>query len=326
MGRPQRLLGVLAALQARRHTTAEELAAELGVSARTILRDVQKLVDADIPVVTERGKYGGISLLPGQQVDLSRLTASEADVFRAVGIDLDRARKLGAETAARAALEKFTTRRRVPAPRQGAVPLALADVVTVENRAWFAPEDSVDVAGLARDLRLARRLRITYRRSGARAAEELVVDPYGLLLRVDRWYLIADVDQVPRMFALTRLEHWTVLDVPRQVRAGVGLAETARRLGRTFEEEASVTVTALLDAGSVDLARRILGSRLRTVDDAGATGDPADAGRVSITVAFRQVAGARQLLQFADHIEIVAPPEARALFRQLAQEVARRHR
>jgi biotin operon repressor len=49
--------------------TAEALAAEFGVSVRTILRDVQALVEAGIPVLTERGKYGGISLLPGSQAE-----------------------------------------------------------------------------------------------------------------------------------------------------------------------------------------------------------------------------------------------------------------
>ncbi|MFE7509069.1 helix-turn-helix transcriptional regulator [Promicromonospora sp. NPDC057488] len=322
MGSAQRLIGILGALQARRYATAAELAAEFGVSARTILRDVQKLVDADIPVLTERGKYGGISLLPGQQVDLTRLTTSEADVLRAVGVDLDRARALGAETAARAAVGKFATRPGAPVPRSGAAPLSLADVVTVENRAWFAAEpagDPPDVAALARDLRQARRLRVTYRRSGARSASDLVVDPYGLLLRVDRWYLVADVDAAPRLFALTRLDGWVLLDEPRRTRAGATLADVAGGLGQALETRHEVTVHALLDADGVDLARRILGSRLRTVG-------PADAaGRVPITLAYAQVEAARQLLQFADHIEVTGPPEARALLHRLAVATARRH-
>jgi len=102
-GKPQRLIALLAVLQVRRVTTAGALAAEFGVSVRTILRDIQALIDAGIPVLTARGKYGGISLLPGSQADLSKLTASEADVIRAVGFDLGRAARLGAETAARSA-------------------------------------------------------------------------------------------------------------------------------------------------------------------------------------------------------------------------------
>src|SRR6185437_7787723 len=143
--------------------------------------------------------------------DLSKLTASEADVVRAVGFDLGRAARLGAETAARSAAGKLTAKRR--APLRGDPPLALSDVLTVDNRGWFAADESPDVASLARDLRLARRLRIRYRHSGAAESQVYVVDPYGLLLREDRWYLIADSESRPRMYALTRLERASAIPV-----------------------------------------------------------------------------------------------------------------
>lgn len=293
------------------------LAAEFGVSTRTILRDIQSLIDAEIPIRTERGRYGGISLLPGAQVDLSKLTASEVDVFRAVGVDLDRARQLGAEVAARGALGKLASRRRTP--RRDDAPLPLTAVVTIDNRGWFAEEETADVAGLARDLRQARRLRIRYRSSGAPEAHTLVVDPYGLLLRADRWYLIADHDAAPRMFALTRLDHWAVLDEPRRLRTGVTLDDVAHNLGQVLEGRHKVTVTALLDSDRIDLARRVLGGRLRSIDQ---TGQPR---RATITVAYDQIQGVRQLLQFADHIEVIAPAAARELIQRLARGVALAH-
>jgi len=319
MSRPQRVIGVLAALQTRRRTTADVLAVEFGVSTRTILRDIQSLVEAEIPIVTERGRYGGISLLPGDQVDLSKLTASEADVFRAVGVDLDRARQLGAEVAARGALSKLATRRRTPRPRQEDLPLSLTEVVTIDNRGWFGTEESVDVAGLARDLRRARRLRIRYRRSDAPDPQTVDVDPYGLLLRADRWYLVADRDAAPRLFALTRLEHWAVLDEPRRLRSGATLDGVAHHLGQALEGRNDVTITALLDPDRLDLARRVLGARLRSIDRSGS------ARRATLTIGYDQLEGVRQLLQFADHLEVIAPPAARELIRRLASELALAH-
>jgi predicted DNA-binding transcriptional regulator YafY len=333
-GKPQRLIALLAVLQVRRVTTAEALAAEFGVSVRTILRDIQALIDADIPVLTERGKYGGISLLPGSQADLSKLTASEADVIRAVGFDLGRAARLGAETAARSAAGKLTAKRR--APLRGDPPLALSDVLTVDNRGWFAADESPDVASLARDLRLARRLRVRYRHSGAAESQVYVVDPYGLLLRADRWYLIADSESRPRMYALTRLEHWELLAETRRLRAGATLAGTAAELGRSLESRHEITVTALLDADRVDIARRILGSRLRsvvpgpvardntTVSDTTASSN--EGGRATVTIAFEHLNGVRQLLQFSDRIEVTSPPEARQLICRLAEQLAHKHR
>jgi predicted DNA-binding transcriptional regulator YafY len=320
MSRPQRLIELLATLQSRRRATAEELAQELGVSVRTVLRDVQALVGAGIPVFTGRGKYGGISLLPGDQVDLAKLTTSEADVLRTVGLNVDRARQLGAEAAARSALGKLVPRRPPPRPDAG-LPLSLSEVVTIDNRAWFSPsDDPAGVARMAADLRRARRLRIRYRRSGRAEARWASVDPYGLLLRADRWYLIADADARPRMFALSRLEDWEVLDQPRRLRNGAALSDVAGELSRALESRRRVTVTALLDADRVDLARRILGSRLLAVSHA-------DRGaRVTITVGYDELGAVRQLLQFGDHIEVLSPPAARRIIHDLATQIALRHR
>lgn len=92
MGRPQRLLAILVALQANRQMTATDLVEHIAALAR-----------AEVPVVAERGRYGGIMLLPGAQVDVSRLTRSEAEVLQLVGVDLARVRQLGLEAAARSA-------------------------------------------------------------------------------------------------------------------------------------------------------------------------------------------------------------------------------
>ncbi|CAM5239940.1 WYL domain-containing protein OS=Streptomyces tendae OX=1932 GN=GUR47_08390 PE=4 SV=1 [Streptomyces tendae] len=290
-----------------------------GVSTRTVLRDVRALVDAGIPVFTERGKYGGISLLPGDQADLSKLTTGEADLLRAVGLDLDRARQLGGEAAARSALRKLTSRRQPP-PARDDLPLALTDVIAIDNRPWFEDDAPlIDVAGLVRDVRTAKRLRIVYRRSGAPSARESVVDPYGLVQRGGRWYLVADQDGRARMFALTRLQRWVVLDEPRRLRAGTDLAGTARELAEALEGAGRVLVTARVDAGSLDLARRSLGARIRTVGDAG------EDGRIEVTVAYGGIDGVRQLLQFGEHIEVVAPEAARRLVERLANGLARTH-
>ncbi|MDV6289643.1 WYL domain-containing protein [Streptomyces sp. UP1A-1] len=129
------------------------------------------------------------------------------------------------------------------------------------------------------------------------------------------------------MFALTRLRDWTVLDTARRLRPGADLAGTARELGEALESREQVVVTARLDGASVDLARRILGARLRTVGDR-QDGD----GRVEITVAYGALDGVRQLLQFSDHIEVVAPepspsadPPARGPHRSHSPAPDRRH-
>ena len=68
--RASRLVGLLGLLQARGRMTAGQLAAELEVSPRTVLRDIEALSAAGIPVYAIRGSQGGFQLVDGFRSDL----------------------------------------------------------------------------------------------------------------------------------------------------------------------------------------------------------------------------------------------------------------
>jgi len=73
-----RLLELVYILQHRKSIPAKELAEHLGVSRRTIYRDIEALSIAGIPVYTGKGKGGGISLLPNA-LTKSVLSENEQD-------------------------------------------------------------------------------------------------------------------------------------------------------------------------------------------------------------------------------------------------------
>src|SRR5690348_13607422 len=76
--RADRLLSLVLLLRRGGRMTAAELARELEVSPRTVLRDVEALSAAGIPVYAERGRDGGFALVPGFTTDLTGLTHEEA--------------------------------------------------------------------------------------------------------------------------------------------------------------------------------------------------------------------------------------------------------
>jgi predicted DNA-binding transcriptional regulator YafY len=73
--RASRLVGLLGLLQARGRMSARQLADELEVSQRTILRDIEALSSAGIPVYAVRGCLGGFELIDGFRSDLPAAAA-----------------------------------------------------------------------------------------------------------------------------------------------------------------------------------------------------------------------------------------------------------
>lgn len=85
--RADRLITTLLLLQQRGRMSARELAEELEVSTRTVMRDLEALGTAGVPIYSERGPKGGFELWDGFRTQLSSLTADEVRAARFAGAD-----------------------------------------------------------------------------------------------------------------------------------------------------------------------------------------------------------------------------------------------
>lgn len=82
--RASRLLQTLLMLQNRGRLTAAQLSRELEVTRRTVLRDVDAMTEAGLPIVVHRGQRGGIELGFNYRTRLTGLAADEAEALGAL--------------------------------------------------------------------------------------------------------------------------------------------------------------------------------------------------------------------------------------------------
>ncbi|MDE7334566.1 MAG: YafY family transcriptional regulator [Lachnospiraceae bacterium] len=82
-----RLIQIIFLLLSRESITAKQLAEEFGVSTRTIYRDINILSIAGIPITSQKGYGGGLSLLQGFSLDKSYFTKTEqSNIIQALQI------------------------------------------------------------------------------------------------------------------------------------------------------------------------------------------------------------------------------------------------
>lgn len=300
-------------LASRDAVTTQELASALGVSLRTVTRDLNWLRDAGLPVTAQRGRLGGVTMLPGSGFDLTRLTPGERDHLSLAGLDEKQRAELDASVESRRALSKIAAAR----PRRIDELLPLTEVVHVDSRPWFKARTSgTTPASLIGPVRRGRRLRIEYDSPRESCPRDLVVDPYGLVAKAGIWYLVADCARVPWMYRLERITTWKEVDQPRRIREGQALATVAAALVEQWEHDHAIEVSATIDQTQIERARRILGQRLVQDDHEESTSGH------RVRIRFPNLEDVRTLLPFGSTITVHGPAEARAHLLDLATNIA----
>ncbi|WP_261575435.1 helix-turn-helix transcriptional regulator [Frankia gtarii] len=270
--RASRLIAIIMLLQAHEQLTAGEIAGRLGVSDRTVRRDLDVLGELGVPLYSERGHGGGWRLVHGWRSDLSGLTADEAHGLFLVAGSAGRP-GLGLEPAVDSALRKLLAA--LPAATRPDAEAVTATLLVDPGR-WggHAVTPPAQLAVLAGILRAGHRARVRYAGRAARAAGEPArdrdVDPYGLVQKGDVWYLVAGTDAGPRTLRVSRIESVTKLDEPAHRPADLDLPALWAQSRRAVEERMwAYRVRLRADPAIVPILLGVLGARGRLEPPAG---------------------------------------------------------
>ncbi|MFE7719256.1 helix-turn-helix transcriptional regulator [Nocardia rhizosphaerihabitans] len=309
-----RLLRLLSLLQMPREWPGSELAGRLGVTDRTVRRDVDRLRELGYPVVAAMGATGGYRLTAGSALPPLVLDEDEA-VAVAVGLRVAAGHAVaGIEDASVRALTKLE--QVLPAKLRRRVRVVGAAVAV---RAGAGPAVDPEVlTNLAAAVSNRERLRLRYR-DAAGVESRRHVEPVGVAAAGRRWYLVAyDLDREAwRSFRADRIENPQPTGV-RIVARQLPAANAAEFVGGnrtdwgTPEYRVDVTIDAPL--------RRVAGRLGESVDALVADCDTAC--RLTETRDDDPEWLAVQLMSLGVRFRVSESPELRTRLRQLAGRVA----
>ncbi|MFI7422403.1 helix-turn-helix transcriptional regulator [Nonomuraea sp. NPDC049684] len=234
--RADRLVSLVLLLRQHGRLSATTLARELEVSTRTVLRDIEALSAAGVPVYAERGRHGGFALLPGFRTELTGLNPDEALALLVAGSRRG-AQAFGLGSALASAMLKVVDA--LPDSYRdtaaGAAERLLIDPETDLLSRRLAAEEVPDAvsAEVLRAVFAGRKLEIHYAPFGG-APEWRTVDPIGLVTIRDRGYLLATRSGADRTYRLSRVQAARALPEPAQRPDRVDLDRAWRERGTRF--------------------------------------------------------------------------------------------
>ncbi|WP_339155660.1 helix-turn-helix transcriptional regulator [Actinomadura luteofluorescens] len=319
--RADRLVSLVLLLRQHGRLSATALARELEVSTRTVLRDVEALSAAGVPVYAERGRHGGFALLPGFRTELTGLNHDEALALLVAGSRRG-AQAFGLGSALASAMLKVVDA--LPASYRDTAADAARRLLIDPEADLLARRQVVEevpdavVAEVRRAVFAGHKLRIHYA-AVDQTPKWRTVDPVGLVTVRGQGYLLATRSGADRTYRLSRILAAEELDEPAQRTEQVDLDRAWQERSTRFRTGGDQVAVLL----RVAPARRedLVGTALAVLSEE----DDAD-GLLRMEVTFQDSRHAVWAMwQLATNAEVLAPPWLRNSLRDRAAAIAARY-
>jgi predicted DNA-binding transcriptional regulator YafY len=306
-----RLITLLMLLQRQPNQKASDLAEQLGVSVRSLHRYITMLDEMGIPVYSERGPYGGFSLVRGYKMPPLVFTPEKAvAVYLGTGLVREMWGKLY-QDAAQGALAKLDN----VLPEEQRHEIAGARRTLVTTGIHRASLDTLMplLEKIRRAIREQRRVLMTHRKQTDQEPQAREVEPYALVHRSGWWYVVGHcrLRNALRSFRLDRIVELTLLDKTFQTPADFDIRAF---LAQAFESETKVQLRMRFAPQAAHVAR-----------DLGATWDALEEQAdksviVTLTMPDLQWA-ASTALGFGPIVTVLEPEELRQTVRAWANAI-----
>ncbi|MDE6020015.1 MAG: YafY family transcriptional regulator [Ruminococcus sp.] len=296
-----RLIGILSILLQKDKITTAELAEKFEVSRRTILRDIDTLNMSGIPVVSEQGQRGGISIMDGYKVDRTILSSEDMQAILSGLKSLD---SVSGTNRYRQLMEKIS------ADDTASINADNHIIVDLSNWDKSVVADKIELIKKA----IEQQCIISFRYFSPNGESKRRMEPYHLIFQWSNWYVwgYCCLRNDYRMFKLTRLtdlectgESCELREVPEY---------TCDKLRHTKGE---IEVTARFEKSL----------KWRIIDEFGAEIPRFDEnGDILLTFTWSDIPSFYSyILSFGDKAEIISPKESRREFRELIKRISEKY-
>lgn len=293
-----RLIQIIFLLLRHENITAKQLAQELGVSTRTIYRDINTLSIAGIPITSQKGYGGGLSLLEGFALDKSYFTQEEqSNIIQALQI-LKSSNYPDADRTLNKVAGLFSH-------------TLQSDWLEIDFSYWGSPEkERRNMTALERAVINKYVIKFTYYNSELTITEQ-TVEPLKLLFKSHSWYLIAFSRRRKeiRTYKLSRIRNLQITDqlFDRTLPADFSLTPA-------YQEEYNIPLFKL--RFSEKIAYKVYDEfqeeYIKKLED----------GTLEVTFRYQLSDWTfLYLLSFGEYVEIIEPVEARMLLKEKAQKI-----
>jgi predicted DNA-binding transcriptional regulator YafY len=300
--------------------TAEQLADELEVSVRTIYRDAEALVQAGIPLIASSGPEGGYRLDGGFRTRLTGITESEARGIFLTGLS-GPAAELGLGAALATAQLKLSA----------ALPPSLSEQANValqrfhlDSVGWYATPDPVPhLAAVAQAVWERRRVAMRYRRWAEPDEQRRTVDPYGVVLKAGRWYLIGSHGDQFRTYRVAEILELNLLDQTFERADNFDLPTYWKSYLNEFHERLyHSAATIRISAVGRKLAPTLLNGLIAEAIEKSSSPEDGD-GWVCTEVPIESINRTEEeFLRLGAELEVLEPQELRARLKKTATRMA----
>ena len=297
-----RLIGILSILLQKDKATMSELAEKFEVSTRTILRDIDALNMAGIPIVSERGKGGGFSVMKGYRIDRTLLSSGDMQAILAGLRSLD---SVSGTRRYRQLMEKISA--------DSPAVISADDHIIIDLSSWdkSAVSDKIELIKTA----IERNVKISFHYFSPNGESDRLLEPYHLVFQWSSWYVwgyCAEREDY-RMFKLTRMTELALTEENRAEREVPGYV--CDKLRHT---EGEVEITVKIDESA----------KWRIIDEYGADFlKYNENGEIIVAFTWSDIpAFYRYILSFDDKAEIIEPLEYRREFAELLKKMQKNYK